>query len=138
MRETKKAILELEDGTVFEGKSFGFEKACSGEVVFNTAMTGFALEMLRRLRFDKVFVTSACVSAEFGLSIQRTRNMSIYTILSSARKVYGLYPSAKIGMDSILSLCPVDTLDVLITDEDASEEDLKKIDEKGVEIWLAK
>ena len=26
MRETKKAILELEDGTVFEGKSFGFEK----------------------------------------------------------------------------------------------------------------
>lgn len=31
MRETKKAILELEDGTVFEGKSFGFEKACSGE-----------------------------------------------------------------------------------------------------------
>ena len=99
---------------------------------------GFALEMLRRLRFDKVFVTSACVSAEFGLSIQRTRNMSIYTILSSARKVYGLYPSTKIGMDSILSLCPVDTLDVLITDEDASEEDLKKIDERGVEIWLAK
>ena len=41
MRETKKAILELEDGTVFEGKSFGFEKACSGEVVFNTAMTGY-------------------------------------------------------------------------------------------------
>ena len=100
---------------------------------------GFALEMLRRLRFDKVFVTSSCVSAEFGLSIQRNRNMSIFnTILSSARKVYGLYPSAKIGMDSILSLCPVDTLDVLITDEDASEEDLKKIDEKGVEIWLAK
>ena len=99
---------------------------------------GFALEMLRRLRFDKVFVTSACVSAEFGLSIQRTRNMFIYSILSSARKVYGLYPSAKIGMDSILSLCSVDTLDVLITDEDASEEDLKKIDEKGVEIWLAK
>ena len=64
--------------------------------------------------------------------------MSIYTILSSARKVYGLYPSTKIGMDSILSLCPVDTLDVLITDEDASEEDLKKIDERGVEIWLAK
>ena len=100
---------------------------------------GFALEMLRRLRFDKVFVTSACVSAEFGLSIQRNRNMSIFnTILSSARKVYGLYPSTKIGMDSILSLCPVDTLDVLITDEDASEEDLTKIDEKGVEIWLAK
>ncbi len=31
----------LEDGTEFYGKSFGFEKSVSGEVVFNTAMTGY-------------------------------------------------------------------------------------------------
>jgi carbamoyl-phosphate synthase small subunit len=33
--------LELEDGTVFSGKSFGARKSVSGEVVFNTAMTGY-------------------------------------------------------------------------------------------------
>jgi len=33
--------LVLEDGTEFYGKSFGFEKSVSGEVVFNTAMTGY-------------------------------------------------------------------------------------------------
>ena len=33
--------LVLEDGKVFEGLSFGYEKSVSGEVVFNTAMTGY-------------------------------------------------------------------------------------------------
>lgn len=35
------AILALEDGTVFEGKSFGAQKDRVGEVVFNTAITGY-------------------------------------------------------------------------------------------------
>jgi carbamoyl-phosphate synthase small subunit len=35
------AILALEDGTVFEGSSFGAPSERSGEVVFNTALTGY-------------------------------------------------------------------------------------------------
>ena len=35
------AILALEDGTVFEGKSFGAHKDSLGEVVFNTSITGY-------------------------------------------------------------------------------------------------
>ena len=35
------AILALEDGTVFEGHSFGAPVERSGEVVFNTAITGY-------------------------------------------------------------------------------------------------
>ncbi|MGC9971384.1 MAG: glutamine-hydrolyzing carbamoyl-phosphate synthase small subunit [Bryobacteraceae bacterium] len=35
------AILALEDGTVFEGRSFGARTESSGEVVFNTAITGY-------------------------------------------------------------------------------------------------
>jgi len=35
------AFLVLEDGRVFPGKSFGAELESSGEVVFNTAMTGY-------------------------------------------------------------------------------------------------
>jgi carbamoyl-phosphate synthase small subunit len=37
----KKAILALADGMVFEGYSFGAEGEASGEVVFNTSMTGY-------------------------------------------------------------------------------------------------
>jgi len=35
------AILALEDGSVFEGSSFGASAERSGEVVFNTAITGY-------------------------------------------------------------------------------------------------
>jgi carbamoyl-phosphate synthase small subunit len=35
------AILALEDGTVFEGRSFGAPAEKSGEVVFNTSLTGY-------------------------------------------------------------------------------------------------
>lgn len=37
----ERAILALEDGTVFEGRSFGARAERCGEVVFNTAMTGY-------------------------------------------------------------------------------------------------
>ncbi len=38
---TKAAILVLEDGTVFKGQSIGIDGLSSGEVVFNTSMTGY-------------------------------------------------------------------------------------------------
>jgi len=37
----KRGYLILENGKVFEGYSFGWEKEVSGEVVFNTGMTGY-------------------------------------------------------------------------------------------------
>jgi carbamoyl-phosphate synthase small subunit len=39
--EDKRAIIALEDGTYFEGTSFGAEGESSGEVVFNTSMSGY-------------------------------------------------------------------------------------------------
>ena len=41
MQKDRTATLILDDGTVFHGFSFGAEKPVSGEVVFNTAMTGY-------------------------------------------------------------------------------------------------
>jgi carbamoyl-phosphate synthase small subunit len=39
--QAKPITLILEDGTEFKGKSFGYEGSIAGEVVFNTAMTGY-------------------------------------------------------------------------------------------------
>lgn len=41
MKERVAVKLTLEDGTIFYGKSFGAPVAAAGEVVFNTAMTGY-------------------------------------------------------------------------------------------------
>ncbi|MBU4376218.1 MAG: glutamine-hydrolyzing carbamoyl-phosphate synthase small subunit [Candidatus Omnitrophica bacterium] len=41
MENKKKAKIALEDGTVFEGTSFGVSGEKDGEAVFNTSMTGY-------------------------------------------------------------------------------------------------
>jgi len=42
---SKRAVLTLEDGSIYEGYSFGVEETTYGEVVFNTSMFGYQ-EML--------------------------------------------------------------------------------------------
>ncbi|MCR5753598.1 MAG: DeoR/GlpR family DNA-binding transcription regulator, partial [Acetatifactor sp.] len=94
-----------------------------------------AVETVKRLRFDKCFITSACISAEFGLSIQRTGAISFWNaLMDSSKKTIGLYPTEKIGFESIVRICPANRLDMLITDWDASEEELQKYDEQGIEV----
>ena len=39
-QDKKDAVLLLEDGTLFWGKSIGVEGTASGELCFNTGMTG--------------------------------------------------------------------------------------------------
>ncbi|HSB05457.1 MAG TPA: glutamine-hydrolyzing carbamoyl-phosphate synthase small subunit [Thermodesulfobacteriota bacterium] len=41
MKQSQKAMLALEDGTVFEGVSFGSPGEKAGEIVFNTSMSGY-------------------------------------------------------------------------------------------------
>ncbi|MDO5058811.1 MAG: glutamine-hydrolyzing carbamoyl-phosphate synthase small subunit [Neisseria sp.] len=50
------AILVLADGSVFHGVSVGFNGSTSGEVVFNTAMTGYQ-EILTDTSYTKQIVT---------------------------------------------------------------------------------
>ena len=39
--EKKPALLALADGTVFRGRAFGALAEATGEIVFNTSMTGY-------------------------------------------------------------------------------------------------
>lgn len=41
MKATNKAILALEDGRTFEGEAFGHQGTTTGEICFNTSMTGY-------------------------------------------------------------------------------------------------
>ena len=67
---TEAAILALEDGTVFRGLSVGAPGRVLGEVVFNTAMTGYQ-EILTDPSYTGQLVTMTyplignyCVNAE--------------------------------------------------------------------------
>ncbi len=94
-----------------------------------------AVETIKRLRLDKCFITSACISVAFGLSIQKTQAISFWNaLIDSSKTTIGLYPKEKIGFDSVISICPANRLDTLITDWDASEDDLKAFDEQGINV----
>jgi carbamoyl-phosphate synthase small subunit len=68
------AVLVLADGTIFRGRSVGARGAAAGEVVFNTAMTGYQ-EILTDPSYCRQLVTLTCphigntgVNAEDGES----------------------------------------------------------------------
>ena len=77
-------------------------------------------------------------TAETGVTASaaaRTAAISFFNaVMDSAKKSVGLYPKEKIGFDSIVSICPAERLDMLITDWDAAEEDLQAFEDKGMEI----
>ena len=52
----RSAILALEDGTIFKGIAIGAEGVSSGEVVFNTALTGYQ-EILTDPSYARQIVT---------------------------------------------------------------------------------
>ena len=53
---SKPAILALADGSVFRGESIGADGSSVGEVVFNTAMTGYQ-EILTDPSYSRQIVT---------------------------------------------------------------------------------
>ena len=55
----ERAVLILEDGTLFSGRSVGSRGESVGEVVFNTAMTGYQ-EILTDPSYARQFVTLTC------------------------------------------------------------------------------
>ena len=64
----KKAILVLEDGSVYEGHSFGARSTTYGEVVFDTSMTGYQ-EMLTDPSFaGQILVPTYPLIGNYGIN----------------------------------------------------------------------
>ncbi len=77
----------------------------------------FAVEMLKRLRISKAFITSDMISHEFGISFESASMIPFLSaLIEHSASVIGLYPQKKVGGCAAFSVCPVSKLDVLITD----------------------
>jgi DeoR/GlpR family transcriptional regulator of sugar metabolism len=95
----------------------------------------FAIEMIKQLRFDKCFLTSAAISPDFGLSIQKSGAIPFWNaVIDASRQAIGLYPTEKIGSDSIVRICPANRLNTLITDDEISDTDLAAFEEQGIDV----
>ncbi|MDO3693467.1 glutamine-hydrolyzing carbamoyl-phosphate synthase small subunit [Wenyingzhuangia sp. chi5] len=67
-KELKKAILLLEDGTIFEGKSVGIEGTTIGEVCYNTGMTGYQEIFTDPSYFGQIMVTTNAHIGNYGVN----------------------------------------------------------------------
>jgi len=97
-----------------------------------------AVEMIKKLRLDLNFITGAGFSAAFGLS-NGTPELAAFqqAVIANSRRNIVLAPCNKIGFTGFLQVARTEEFDVLITDEEAVEEELAAIRECGVEVVVA-
>lgn len=74
MQNFKKARLVLQDGTVYEGFSFGFEKPVSGEIVFYTAMTAYPESLTDPSYKGQILVATYPMIGNYGVPFDREEN----------------------------------------------------------------
>lgn len=63
----KKAYLVLEDGTVFEGYSFGAQKETVGELVFTTGMCGYIETLTDESYFGQIVLQTFPMIGNYGI-----------------------------------------------------------------------
>lgn len=61
-------LLVLEDGTVFQGKGFGYEGKKAGEVVFNTSMTGYQQILTDPSYCGQIVVMTYALIGNYGVN----------------------------------------------------------------------
>ncbi len=84
-RETTPARLLLEDGTELTGRSFGYEKSCSGEVVFNTGMTGYPQSLTDPSYKGQILVCTYPLIGNYGIPADRVDEHGIPLYFESDR-----------------------------------------------------
>ncbi len=85
MQTEKTATLILDDGTVFRGLSFGCEKEVTGEVVFNTAMTGYPESLTDPSYAGQLMVLTYPLVGNYGVPPRTFGPDGIATIMESEK-----------------------------------------------------
>ncbi|CAL2085842.1 glutamine-hydrolyzing carbamoyl-phosphate synthase small subunit [Tenacibaculum sp. 190524A02b] len=73
----KKALVLLADGTVFYGKSIGIEGTSTGEICFNTGMTGYQEVFTDPSYFGQLMVTTNAHIGNYGVSDEEVESDGI-------------------------------------------------------------
>jgi carbamoyl-phosphate synthase small subunit len=82
--------LVLEDGKEFTGHSFGFEKSISGEVVFNTAMTGYPESLTDPSYKGQILTLTYPIIGNYGVPGKDAENSLFKFFESYAMHISGL------------------------------------------------
>ncbi|MEU5695607.1 DeoR/GlpR family DNA-binding transcription regulator [Actinosynnema sp. NPDC020468] len=105
-----------------------------GELVFVGPLTEHAFDVMR---FDTLVLGSCGLSARDGVSAHDLAEGAVKkaAVAASARVVAAI-DGAKFGRTAFGRVCPVEELDVLVTDVDAPADEVARLREAGVEVRL--
>ena len=73
----KKALVLLADGTIFYGKSIGIEGTATGEICFNTGMTGYQEIFTDPSYFGQIMVTTNAHIGNYGTNEEEVESNSV-------------------------------------------------------------
>lgn len=88
--EYKNIKLIFEDGTEISGKSFGAERSIAGEVVFNTAMTGYPESLTDPSYKGQILVLTYPIVGNYGVPVKVKENNLDKFFESSSLHISGL------------------------------------------------
>ena len=73
----KKAIVLLQDGTVFYGRSTGLDGTATGEICFNTGMTGYQEIFTDPSYFGQLMVATTAHIGNYGVHLDEEESGSV-------------------------------------------------------------
>ena len=77
MNDSNKAVLLLADGTVFQGKAAGKKGISTGEICFNTGMTGYQEVFTDPSYFGQILVATNAHIGNYGIKKEEDESESI-------------------------------------------------------------
>lgn len=111
------AVLVLQDGTVFQGNAIGKKGTTTGEIAFNTGMTGYQEVFTDPSYFKQVLVMTAAHIGNYGTHQQEieSENMKISGMVIKKFSPMFSRPSGNMSLqalmerDSIVGISDIDT-----------------------------
>lgn len=115
--DSKPAVLVLEDGTIFRGHAAGARGTTTGEIAFNTGMTGYQEIFTDPSYFGQILVMASAHIGNYGVHVDEIESESIKISGMVCKKFSETY-SRKSATDSLqnyferdgkVAICDVDT-----------------------------
>lgn len=116
-KELKPAILLLEDGTVFHGKSSGVIGITTGEIAFNTGMTGYQEIFTDPSYYGQILVMATSHIGNYGVHPEEVESDSMKISGLVTKKFSEVYSRAGangslqefLERDGVVGICDLDT-----------------------------
>lgn len=104
MNDKQNAILLLEDGTFFEGKAVGKIGTTTGEIAFNTGMTGYQEVFTDPSYFGQILVMTTSHIGNYGVHPDENESSGIKIAGLVTKKYADIHsrPSAESSLDDLM------------------------------------